>query len=73
MTMQLGHVHIKTREDPRKVAQFYIDNFGATVKQEIPGPTARRQRTAGRSVSGSLRVCGCAEDCMSPARVRGAM
>jgi hypothetical protein len=35
--MQLGHVHIKTREDPRKVAQFYIDNFGATVKREIPG------------------------------------
>ena len=37
MAMQLGHVHIKTREDPRKVAQFYIDNFGATVKREIPG------------------------------------
>jgi hypothetical protein len=35
--MQLGHVHIKTREDPGKVAQFYIDNFGATVKREIPG------------------------------------
>ena len=27
MAMQLGHVHIKTREDPRKVAQFYIDNL----------------------------------------------
>ena len=37
MAMQLGHVHIKTKEDPRKVAQFYIDNFGATVKREIPG------------------------------------
>jgi predicted enzyme related to lactoylglutathione lyase len=37
MAMQLGHVHIKTREDPQKVAQFYIDNFGATVKREIPG------------------------------------
>jgi catechol 2,3-dioxygenase-like lactoylglutathione lyase family enzyme len=37
MTMQLGHVHIKTREDPQKVAQFYIDNFGATVKRETPG------------------------------------
>ena len=37
MAMQLGHVHIKTREDPRKVAQFYVDNFGATVKREIPG------------------------------------
>ena len=30
MAMQLGHVHIKTREDPQKVAKFYIDNFGAT-------------------------------------------
>ena len=37
MAMQLGHVHIKTREDPQKVAKFYIDNFGATVKREIPG------------------------------------
>src|SRR5947209_2977426 len=36
MVMQLGHVHIKTREDPQKVAKFYIDNFGATVKREIP-------------------------------------
>jgi catechol-2,3-dioxygenase len=35
MAMQLGHVHIKTGEDPQKVAKFYIDNFGATVKQEI--------------------------------------
>ncbi len=26
MAMQLGHVHIKTREDPQKVAKFYIDN-----------------------------------------------
>jgi catechol-2,3-dioxygenase len=34
MAMQLGHVHIKTREDPQKVAKFYIDNFGATVKRE---------------------------------------
>ncbi|HKS89996.1 MAG TPA: VOC family protein [Stellaceae bacterium] len=37
MAMQIGHVHIKTNDDPKKVAQFYIDNFGATVKQEIPG------------------------------------
>ena len=35
MAMQLGHVHIKTGEDPQNVAKFYIDNFGATVKQEI--------------------------------------
>src|SRR6516162_3446566 len=37
MAMQLGHVHIKTRDDPQKVAKFYIDNFGATVKRETPG------------------------------------
>ena len=37
MAMQIGHVHIKTNDDPQKVAKFYIDNFGATVKQEIPG------------------------------------
>ena len=37
MAMHLGHVHIKTREDPQKVAKFYIDNFGATVKLETPG------------------------------------
>jgi predicted enzyme related to lactoylglutathione lyase len=37
LAMQLGHVHIKTREDPQKVAKFYIDNFGATVKRETPG------------------------------------
>jgi hypothetical protein len=36
MAMRLGHVHIKTREDPQKVARFYIDNFGATVKRETP-------------------------------------
>ena len=40
MVMQLGHVHIKTREDTQKVAKFYIDNIGATVKREIPGPAA---------------------------------
>src|ERR1700731_5044255 len=37
MAMQLGHVHIKTKDDPQKVAKFYVDNFGATVKREIPG------------------------------------
>jgi len=37
MAMQVGHVHIKTKEDPQKVAKFYIDNFGATVKRENPG------------------------------------
>jgi 4-hydroxyphenylpyruvate dioxygenase-like putative hemolysin len=29
MAMEIGHVHIKTY-DPKKTAQFYIDNFGAT-------------------------------------------
>jgi predicted enzyme related to lactoylglutathione lyase len=37
MAMEIGHVHIKTNDDPQKVAKFYVDNFGATVKQEIPG------------------------------------
>ena len=38
-----GHGHAtrarphQDREDPQKVAKFYIDNFGATVKREIPG------------------------------------
>jgi len=32
-----GTSNIKTIEDPQKVAKFYIDNFGATVKREIPG------------------------------------
>ena len=30
------HVHLKTR-DPKQTAQFYVDNFGATMKAEIPG------------------------------------
>ena len=37
MAIEIGHVHIKTRDDPRNVARFYIDNFGAALKQEIPG------------------------------------
>jgi catechol 2,3-dioxygenase-like lactoylglutathione lyase family enzyme len=35
MVMEIGHVHIKTY-DPKKTAQFYIDNFGATLKNEAP-------------------------------------
>ena len=47
MAMQLGHVHIKTRDDPQKVAQFYIDNFGATretrnSRSRLPARLARR-------------------------------
>ena len=36
MATEIGHVHIKTK-DPKKTAQFYIDNFGATMKREAPG------------------------------------
>jgi len=36
MTFAVQHVHLKTR-DPKQTAQFYVDNFGATVKAEIPG------------------------------------
>ena len=35
MAMQIGHVHIKTY-DPKKTATFYIENFGATMKNEAP-------------------------------------
>src|SRR5262245_49983376 len=34
MTLQIDHVHVKTR-DPKKTVQFYIDNFGATVVSEV--------------------------------------
>ena len=33
MTLEINHVHLKT-PDPRKTAQFYIDNFGATMAGE---------------------------------------
>ena len=33
MAFNLNHVHIKTRE-PAKTMQFYIDNFGATLKMK---------------------------------------
>ncbi len=36
MQFDIGHVHLKTR-DPKQTAQFYIDNFGATLKREVPG------------------------------------
>jgi catechol 2,3-dioxygenase-like lactoylglutathione lyase family enzyme len=36
MAYAVQHVHIKTR-DPKQTSQFYIDNFGATMKAEIPG------------------------------------
>ena len=36
MAYGVQHVHLKTR-DPKQTMQFYIDNFGATLKAEIPG------------------------------------
>ena len=40
MAYAVQHVHIKTR-DPKTTAQFYIDNFAATLKGEIPGRGVR--------------------------------
>jgi catechol 2,3-dioxygenase-like lactoylglutathione lyase family enzyme len=36
MEFSIRHVHLKTR-DPKATMQFYIENFGAKLKQEIPG------------------------------------
>ena len=36
MAFSVQHVHLKT-PDPHKTAQFYIDNFGARIKGDIPG------------------------------------
>jgi predicted enzyme related to lactoylglutathione lyase len=36
MAFSIGHVHLKTH-DPKRTAQFYIDNFGATMKREVDG------------------------------------
>ncbi len=36
MSFAVNHVHLKTR-DPAATVRFYIDNFGATMKEEIPG------------------------------------
>jgi catechol-2,3-dioxygenase len=36
MGFSVQHVHLKTH-DPKQTAQYYIDNFGATMKAEIPG------------------------------------
>jgi predicted enzyme related to lactoylglutathione lyase len=36
MAFAVQHVHIKTN-DPKETVQFYIDNFGATMKREVPG------------------------------------
>lgn len=36
MAFNLHHVHLKT-PDPEATAQFYVANFGATVKARPPG------------------------------------
>ena len=36
MSFTVNHVHLKTT-DPSATAKFYVDNFGATIKSEIPG------------------------------------
>jgi catechol 2,3-dioxygenase-like lactoylglutathione lyase family enzyme len=36
MAIAVQHVHHKTR-DPKKTAQYYIDNFGATIKAQMAG------------------------------------
>ena len=40
MKFAVQHVHLKNR-DPNATAQFYIDNFGATFKEPIPGRGVR--------------------------------
>ena len=35
MTLALQHVHLKTT-DPKATIQYYIDNFGATIKGSMP-------------------------------------
>ena len=34
MALEINHLHVKTR-DPKKTVQFYVDNFGATVVNEV--------------------------------------
>jgi len=36
MAISVQHVHLKTR-DVQKTIQYYQENYGATVKAEIPG------------------------------------
>ncbi|HVZ09903.1 VOC family protein [Rhodopila sp.] len=36
MALTVQHVHLKS-PDVKKTMQYYIENFGATVKAEIPG------------------------------------
>jgi catechol-2,3-dioxygenase len=36
MAYEIGHVHLKTT-DPKKTADYYINNFGGELLAEIPG------------------------------------
>jgi predicted enzyme related to lactoylglutathione lyase len=36
MALSVQHVHLKTR-DVKQTVKYYIENFGATPKAEIPG------------------------------------
>jgi catechol 2,3-dioxygenase-like lactoylglutathione lyase family enzyme len=36
MSFAVNHVHLKTA-DPAATVRFYVENFGATVKSDIPG------------------------------------
>jgi predicted enzyme related to lactoylglutathione lyase len=36
MALTVQHVHLKT-QDVQKTMKYYMDNFGATVKGEMPG------------------------------------
>jgi catechol 2,3-dioxygenase-like lactoylglutathione lyase family enzyme len=38
MAFKLNHVHLKT-PDPKATAKFYMDNYGATYKQDMPNGT----------------------------------
>ena len=40
MAFTLDHVHLRT-QDPKKTAEFYVENLGATVEAEL-GATGQR-------------------------------
>ena len=50
MAFSVQHVHLKT-PDPHKTAQFYVDNFGAKLKADIPAAACRSICTVCSSTS----------------------
>ncbi len=36
MALTVQHVHLKTR-DVQQTVKYYVDNYGATIKAEMPG------------------------------------